>query len=128
MRPAIILLPLLVLSACATPRERCLNDANREVRVLNGLINETRGNLARGYAIERGQDVRTVRSTCVGRNEDGTEFRFRCDQTETVDTRRPVAINLDDEQAKLATLEQRQAQNRANAATASAQCRAIHPE
>ncbi|WP_296423150.1 hypothetical protein [Yoonia sp.] len=128
MRRAIFILPLLVLVACATPREACINDAIRDVRILDALIVQTRGNLARGYALEERQDVRTLRRTCRGRNEDGSTFIYRCDEVETFTTTVPVAIDLNAEREKLVSLEERQRQNRINADTAVGQCIAIHPE
>jgi len=83
MRPALMILPFLALAACATPREQCIGQATRDLRVLNSLIAETQGNLARGYAIGEQQEVRTLRKTCRGENSDGTIFRYSCDETET---------------------------------------------
>ena len=118
MRPALILLPLVMLAACATPREQCISNVSRETRV----------NLARGYALEEQQEVRTIRSTCQGRNEDGSTFEFRCPETKTITTTRPVAIDLNAERAKLASLEERFAQTQAASNQAVAQCIAVHPE
>lgn len=128
MRPALIILPFLALAACATPREQCISQATRDLRVLNNLVTETQGNLARGYALVEEQQVRTVRQTCRGRNSDGTTFRYRCNETETFTTRRPVAIDLNVEQAKMNSLLQRQQQQRATSDQVVAQCIAIHPE
>ncbi len=128
MRPALVILPLVALAACATPRESCINNVTRESRVLESLISETRGNLSRGYALEEEQRVRTLRRTCEGQTESGEEFSYRCDRTRTIETTRPVAIDLDAERAKLASLEQRQAQNRENVDQAIAQCIAAYPE
>ena len=128
MRPALILLPLAALAACTTPREDCINNALRETRIVDALVNETRANISRGYAIERGQDVRTTRRLCEGKHSDGTKFRYWCDDVQTFDTSRPVAIDLNAEQAKLESLLERQAQNRAASDQRIAQCIAIHPE
>jgi hypothetical protein len=128
MRPAFILLPILALAACATPREQCISSATRDTRVLSSLINETQGNLSRGYALEQRQDVRTVSGTCRGRNEDGSTFVFRCDETETFTTTVPVAIDLNAERAKLASLQERFTQTQAASNQAVSQCIAIHPE
>jgi hypothetical protein len=128
MRPALIILPLVALAACATPREQCIGNVTRDTRVLSSLVNETQGNLARGYALEERQDVRTLRRTCRGRNEDGTTFTFRCDETETFTTTVPVAIDLNAERAKLASLEERFAQTQSSSNQAVAQCIAVHPE
>ena len=128
MRPALIILPLVVLAACATPREQCISAVTRDARVLSHLINETRANLDRGYAIEKRQDVRNVSRTCRGRNEDGTPFNFRCDETKTFETVVPVAIDLNAERAKLASLEERIAQETQTSNQQVAQCIRVHPE
>ena len=128
MRPALIILPFVVLAACATPREQCIDDVTRDTRILNSLINETRGNIARGYALEERQEVRTFRTSCVGRDDDGNEFTFGCDKTDTFTSTTPVAIDLNAERAKLASLEERFAQTQAASNQAVAQCIAVHPE
>ena len=127
MRAAAFALPL-ILTACATPREACINDANRELRTIDRLVIETRANLARGFALEERQEVRVVRADCEGENEDGTTFTFRCDQTETFTRREPVAIDLNAERAKLQSLEERQRQMRVNRDSAIAQCQAQFSE
>ena len=128
MRTAFIILPLVALAACATPREQCISDVTRDTKVLSSLINETRGNLARGYALDRRQDVRTVSSTCRGRDENGDLFTFRCEETDTFTTTVPVAIDLNAERAKLASLEERFAQSQSASNQAVAQCIAVHRE
>ena len=128
MRTALLILPLAALAACATPREQCISDANRETRVLRALIAETEGNLARGYALETQQEVRTVRTTCQGRNEDGSTFVFPCDEVQTFDRNVPVAIDLNAEQAKLNSLRQRLTTEQAAANSTVAQCIATYPE
>ncbi|MBE0412204.1 hypothetical protein [Yoonia sp.] len=128
MRPALLMIPLLALAACATPREACINDALRELRVLDRLIIETRANIARGYALEERQDLRTIRRTCTGTTAEGATFKYRCDKVDTFTRTVPAAIDLNAEQAKLQSLLQRQAQNRAQADQTIAQCIAVHPE
>jgi hypothetical protein len=122
------MLPILAIAACTTPREDCINDVTRDTRVLSALVNETQGNLARGYALDRRQDVRTVRGTCQGRNENGESFFFSCDETETFSTNVPVAIDLNVEAAKLTSLRQRLAQSQAASNRGVTQCIAVHPE
>ncbi len=128
MRPTLIILPLVALTACATPREQCIGDATRDTRVLSSLINETQGNLARGYALEERQEVRTLKRRCRGRNDDGTVFTYECNETETYTTSIPVAIDLNAERAKLQSLEEQFAVTQASSNQAVAQCIAIHPE
>lgn len=126
MRATLLIFPVL-LTACATPREACIADVTQEVRILDSLIAETRGNLSRGFAIEEREEIRTRNTFCTGRNEDGSTFRFRCEETDTVTRRTPVAIDLNAERAKLASLEERQQQNRINAQSGIAQCEARFP-
>lgn len=128
MRPALFILPLVLLAACATPREQCISQVTKDARIQSSLINEVRANIARGYALEQQQEIRTVRRTCVGRNEDGTTFTFRCEETDTVTVNVPVAIDLNAERAKLASLEKRYAETQAAANQAVAQCIALNPE
>ncbi len=128
MRPAFILLPILVLSACATPREQCINQVTQDLRIINSLIAETQGNISRGYAIEERQDVRTSRRICRGENSDGSTFRYPCNETETFTTTRPVAIDLNAEQAKLESLLIRQQQAKAASDQAVIQCIRSNPE
>lgn len=128
MRPTLMILPFLVLAACATPREHCISQATRDLRVLNSLIAETQGNLARGYAIEEQQEIKTIRQTCRGENSDGTTFRYSCDETETFTTNRPVAIDLNVEGAKLSSLIERRNQQQTTSDQVVLQCIAAHPE
>jgi len=128
MRRALFILPFAVLAACATPREQCISNVTRDARVLSSLIAQTEGNLERGYALEERQEIRTVRRSCRGRNNDGTVFSYRCDTANTVTTTVPVAIDLNVERAKLESLEQRFAQTQTASNQAVAQCIATNPE
>lgn len=128
MRTALIILPFVAMVACATPREQCIAGATRDTRVLSSLIQETRGNLARGYALEEQQDVRTVTRVCRRENADGSTFSFPCNDVQTVTRTVPVAIDLTAEQAKLVSLEQRFAQSQEAANQAVLQCIAAYPE
>ena len=128
MRPALLVLPLAVLAACATPREQCISSVTRDLRILNALISETQGNLSRGYAIEESQEVRVLNRTCRAENDDGSVFRFPCDETETFTTTRPVAIDLNAEQAKLNSLLERQRAAKAASDQAVLQCIQSNPE
>ena len=130
MRSSLVLLPLLALAACATPREACIGSAQREMRVVNALVAETQGNIARGYAIEERQEIRVVRSACPVFDGDGnpTGFTTPCDKQETFTTKVPVAIDLNAEQAKLRSLLQRQAQMESQTQARIQQCIAANPE
>lgn len=127
MRRVLILLPLLA-AACATPQEQCISQVSQDLRIVSGLINETQGNLSRGYAIEQVQEIRTLPRTCTGRNEDGTTFSFSCDETTTITRNVPTAVDLNAEQAKLNSLLERQAQLERSTQSAIQQCIATYPE
>ena len=127
MRPALFILPLLV-TACATPREACINGANSELRVMNALVAKTRGNLARGYAIREVETTRIVNTTCTRRGALNRLETFSCPETVTDTRSEPEAIDLNAEQAKLTSLEQRQAQMQTNANAPIQQCIATNPE
>lgn len=132
MRIAAALAPLLILVACATPRESCINEANRDLRQVNALIIETQGNLARGFGLETRQDTRVRRGRCTGQGvgPDGEPFSFRydCDRTEVVDTQVPITIDRVAEQRKLTQLiaQQRQLERQAQAQVQA--CIAAYPE
>ena len=127
MRLNYIVLPLL-LAACASPQERCISDANRELSIITGLVNETRANIARGFAVGTEEDVIVRRGLCDGQTEDGVAIKVACDRTITRERRVPVAIDLNAERAKLASLVERQTELRTNLNNRVDQCRAQFPE
>jgi len=127
-RSSLLLIPLIALAACSTPRERCIAGANRPVATLDRLITTTRGNIERGFALVEVQDVRVLRSTCEGTNADGSTFRFPCEETETFTRNEPVAINVAEERTKLNQLLERRADAVSNAQATAQQCVAVHPE
>ena len=128
MRLYVLAIPLLALTACATPREACIYDANRPVNTLDQLINETRGNISRGFGLVEVQDVRVLRTSCQGTNADGSTFSFPCEETETFTRTEPVTLNIAEERVKLAQLEDRRAEAARIAQAQVQQCIAIHPE
>ena len=101
MRPhaPLALLAALALAACETPRESCLSSASRDLTVVESLIRETQGNISRGYAVERDQEVTVDRDFCRVEREDGSIRLRPCDRTRVENVRRPVAIDLRAEQA-----------------------------
>lgn len=128
MKKLLLLLPLALLAACATPREQCISGANRPVATLDRLIAETRGNISRGYGLVEVQDVRVLRRSCEGKNADGSTFRFPCEETETYTRNQPVTLDITDERRKLAQLEARRTEVARAAQTQVQQCIAVHPE
>ena len=113
---------LLALTACATPRERCLADATRDLRVVDELINETRANLQRGYAVRTVSEPDTFWRLCLGTgHRHGTGAQF-CRSTRWVERSEPVAVNLDEERRKLQSLTSKRQELVKTAALAQARC------
>ena len=128
MKKTLILLSLLASAACSTPREQCISNANGQLRTLDRLIDVASGNVQRGFALAEVQDVRVLRTTCQGTNEDGSTFRFPCEETETFIRREPVSINIVEERVKLAQLQDQRDSAARDVAARTQQCIAIHPE
>jgi hypothetical protein len=130
MRPhaPLALLAALALAACETPRESCLSSASRDLTIMESLIRETQGNIDRGYAIEREQEVTVDRDFCRVEREDGSIRLRPCDRTRVENVRRPVAIDLRAEQAKLDSLLERRATLASQTAARQQACLATYPE
>lgn len=131
-RAAAAIAPLLILAACATPREACINDATHDLRRVNALVVETQQNLARGFGLETRQETRVVPSRCTGHGTDpeGNDFTFRysCERTEVHDREYPVTIDIAAERRKLdQLLDQQRRLERQSQAQVQA-CIAAHPE
>ena len=127
----LILTGLVALTACGTPQQRCIGAATRDMRVVDGLIAETEANLARGYAIEEVVQLRKEFVDCgipVPTPDNPYPQPEQCLQDVPYETRQPVAIDLNAEQAKLASLRSKRAEQGAEAAPRIAACEATYPE
>jgi hypothetical protein len=118
----------LALAACGTPQERCIARETRDLRVLDRLIAEIEGTLARGYALETETFVITQTVPCTVRGPDNTLVTDWCDREEVLERTRPVAVNLDEERAKLRSMEARRTELARSAAGRVEACRATYPE
>ncbi|MER5170860.1 hypothetical protein [Thioclava sp. GXIMD2076] len=132
--PAILGLGALAfLAACGTPQERCIGRSTKEIRVLNGLLEEVNSNLARGYAWES-YEVERSRYTVCGYDEhvtkDGKKIRrpYHCwqDYTETLQRRVPIdpASETRKRDGLVAKIKSLEPQARANIAA----CKVTYPE
>ncbi|MFQ1699015.1 hypothetical protein ACJ5NV_00335 [Loktanella agnita] len=128
MRFILVLPALAALTACATPRESCLYQANNQLRSLEARMAETQGNIDRGYAIFESSETVTVERTCRDRLPDGTTRSYECDRTETVNRTDPVAVDVAYERQKLAEMETQLAALQAATLSAERQCIMMHPE
>lgn len=121
-------LTLIALTACATPQESCISDAQRHISRLNGQIATAEGNIARGYALATVQDTQIITVACEGTNSDGTTFTFPCQETEYVNRQEPVAIDVSEERIKLEQLRRQRDAASAELNTVIQQCVQLYPE
>lgn len=127
---------ILLLAGCGTPQEQCIAAATRDLRVVDRLIAETEGNLARGYAYQEVTVIVPSWEYCYPpaplpskanpRPERPPPRLCLEDRAETV--RRPKAIDLAAEQRKLDGLVAKRRDLARSAATAIAACKKANPE
>lgn len=126
---------LALLAACGTPQEQCISRETRDLRTLDRLIAETEGNIARGFAYEERTTYRTTWVDCTpqpqlpphGGEVPPVKPRMCLDEVpETV--RAPVAIDLQAEAQKLASMKARRAEMSRAADDRIRACRAAYPE
>lgn len=128
-----LLLPaLLILTACGTPQDQCINRNTRDLRTMQKLVDETQANITRGYAIEEYTAWVPVWQICevqaaAAPGEPAPPPRY-CFEQEPETRTRPKAIDLRAEAAKLESLLQRRDELARAAEPVIAQCRAQYPE
>lgn len=129
---ALGLLPVMILAACGTPQERCISKNTNEYRSVSRLLAEVEGNIARGYAWEERQVVRTEFDSCpyVYRGDDGERrVIYRSCLRDRLDTERyRVAIDPAAETRKRDNLAARKAALAPGAQRAVSACKAAYPE
>ncbi|SEN63760.1 hypothetical protein SAMN04488103_106132 [Gemmobacter aquatilis] len=134
MKRLILLLPFL--AACGTPQEQCIAKVTRDQRVVETLIAEAEGNLARGYALEEYTAYELDWQIChrqplqpsLPAKGHKPLPPHMCWEREPVTRTRPVAIDLGAEAVKLAQLRDRRAALIRAASPAVAQCKTQFPE
>lgn len=132
--PALLPLALLILlAACGTPQERCIDRATREVRAVEQLLAEVEGNLARGYAWEEKSVTRVRWEVCGYRQiqrADGTIVTLpdRCMQPYTDTIRSRVAIDPESEKRKRDALIAKRRALLPQAEANIAACKATYPQ
>ncbi|MEZ5778755.1 MAG: hypothetical protein R3E44_10375 [Paracoccaceae bacterium] len=121
---------LIILTACGTPQEQCIQTATRDIRTLDRLIAETEAGLARGYGYTTEEVVRWQWTHCddyVPRGHPPVAPRM-CFEPYSDTVRRPVAIDPQVENRKLSALKERRQALMARAASAIAACKTKYPE
>lgn len=126
MKRTALILSLFVLAGCANPRQDCIDDATKDLRIVQGLIADTEATLERGYAIQT--ETRTVLYTdfCIGTGIRNGHFSF-CNRAQPVTSRTPVAVDLSVERKKLLSLKRKEAELKARSANNVQRCELAHP-
>ena len=123
---------LVFLAACASPQEACISSATRELRVLDRLLAELRGNLDRGYALVERTAWRQTWQLCEPpvAAVDGSPAKPArwCWVREPHTVIDRVPIDPAAERRKLDGLTERRAAEARRAREAVAECRALYPE
>ncbi|WP_417586561.1 hypothetical protein [Pararhodobacter oceanensis] len=123
LRTTMILAGLVVLAGCATPLEQCLYAAERDQREISRELDERRGNLQRGFRIERVLTPVMASGFCV--NAEGVLEPCMRWEHETRETHHRINPELEAE--RIALLERQLAREDGRVAQASASCRATYP-
>ncbi len=128
MFPArLFFVPLFLLTACATPQERCIREGAAEETRLRAQITEAEGNIERGYAIHRQIVPETVFHTCQRVRDGKIIGYYPCPETYYRAVETPVAIQVSEERKKLATLKSALPGAVRRSEDKAAQCRAVYP-
>jgi hypothetical protein len=126
-----IFLVLAGLAACGTAQEQCIGRNTRDLRTVDRLIQETQGNIDRGYAYETITIYEDAWTYCdppkVPDGEPAPPPRL-CLEERPVSVERPRAIDLQAEARKLASLKEKRRDLSRKADAAIALCKAAYPE
>jgi len=115
---------LLFVAACATPLERCISAATKDIRILDRLIAVGERNLERGYAVIHEEYISTNYRPCKDSAGNIRMCEFPTVLTRTV----PVSIDLDRAQAVLNSQKTKRQQLVNQAANDVQACKAEYPE
>lgn len=120
----------LALVGCGTPQQQCINSVTRNLQIVDDLIYKTQANLARGFAYENVtiSTPRLVDCTNKATADNPDPQRQSCWDQVTQTISRPVAIDLDAEAAKLASLQRKRPQLAVASGPSIVACQQQYPE
>ena len=116
-------LTLLILAACTTPQQACINKATKNLKVIDNLIAQTNDNLARGYAVKSEPHTTFGLNLCASPND----HVLFCTEPEVVLRDKPVAIDPRTERRKLAALKTKRSALLRQAKQEIRACQSAHP-
>lgn len=121
---------LLALAACGTPQQQCVRLASHDMVVLDRLIAETQGNIARGFGYAQTVETRPEFVDCTPRlwDDETAPAPQMCLEDVPHTVSKPIALDLQAEAAKLASMQKRRAEMAKTLAPAIADCQARYPE
>ena len=115
--------PILIVSACATPREQCISQVSQNYNVLVSAISNTEQNIFRGYAVHKQSVPYSYPGICYA-----GAITYSCPKTGYRTKETPVAVNVNEERRRLATLKGNFSREKTVAENGIAQCQAAHPK
>lgn len=111
---------LLVLAACASPREKCIINSAKDLRMLDALIAEQQQIVNRGFRVDEQLVANNSVRFCAG---GGRVVSMQLCNSQSLKTReRPVAVDIPTEQRKLQQLLSRRDALASQTARAQAMC------
>ena len=120
----LVYLPLILLAACATPREQCISSATKDIRVLDRLIAESKGIIERGYGYGTERYTSWQWGFCGYYRNGGFAY---CWEPYNNYRRVPVAVDLTEENRRLAAMIKKRTQLEREARTQIAACESTYP-
>ncbi|MCH2068960.1 MAG: hypothetical protein MK208_17115 [Shimia sp.] len=117
------LLGLTLLTACATPLERCISTAQSEVATLRRAITTAEDNITLGYAIHRSSESYTYYDTCY----DKKDRPYSCPETRYRTVETPVEIDVAQQRQRLKALRRDLPAAEDRARMQAQHCTALHP-
>lgn len=122
-------LAAVLLSGCATPKQKCISDATRQLRSVESALETAQGNIARGYAVYTQRVPYTVGRICYNTHpRTNAVIPYSCPMTQYWTQTTPVAIDVAEERRKVAEYQQMLPQLRQQANARIRQCHAQFPD
>ncbi|MEP5762069.1 MAG: hypothetical protein ABJ327_22715 [Litoreibacter sp.] len=123
---SIFVFPIIVaLAACASPQQRCVDGASKDLNIVQALISDTEATIARGYAIQTTERQLIYTDFCIGHGRRSVGVTW-CNRSQPVIEKTPIAVDLDAERRKLNDLRVKEAELRSSTASEVQRCELAH--
>jgi hypothetical protein len=123
LAPSAVFASLMLLSACSTPLEDCVSNAQRNYNATYQAIQVAEGNVARGYAINSQQVPYQYTGSCYN----SYIGSYACQQTGYRTDNTPVAIDVNEERRKIRKYSAALPNIKKQTEAAVEQCRRTYP-